>query len=192
MNYEPWARPHDVDGAGLRDYRPRPPAPRRIRSTAWLIAIAFLLGVLAGATLRASAPDRSPVVSLRVRPQVMLQRGDVRVEVRVPRHADNRLLSIAWSSDYGTAGTTLRQLDGDDAAVLHTLNLPSQPPANYVFVAAVFGPAGALRGRDDARIVVPDDGTSLDASRTNAASPAGLRNDAPATRRTPSPETRTR
>jgi hypothetical protein len=160
---KPWNRPHDaIDGAGLRDYLPQIPRPRRRRWLPVVIALAFLLGLVAGVTLRAAAPDRpAPVVAMLLRPQIMLQRGDIRVEVRVPRHVDNRVLAIAWSSDHGTEGSTIRPLDGDDAAVLHTLALPSQPAANYVFVATVFGPDGRLRGRTDARIVVPDDGDGL-------------------------------
>jgi hypothetical protein len=123
----------------------------------WLLLVAFALGYVAGSVLHASEAI-PPAVSLQVRPLVMLQRGDIRVEVRVPRHGENRLLSIAWSSDIGTAGSTLRPLEGEDAQVLHTLALPSQPAANYLFVAAVFNDAGKLRGRAEAKVVVPEDG----------------------------------
>lgn len=84
-----------------------------------------------------------PVVVLQVRPIVLIGRGDIRVEARVPRHADNRLLAIAWVSDHGSAGSTQRLLEGADAPVLHTLALPSQPPANYFFTATVFGGDGS-------------------------------------------------
>lgn len=95
-------------------------------------------------------------VSLIVRPRFMLQRGDVRVEARVSRHDSNRLLAIAWVSDVGTTGSTQRQLDGADAPVLHPLNLPGQPAANYVFVATVFNSLGKSRGRAEARIHAPE------------------------------------
>jgi hypothetical protein len=127
-----------------------PPRPPR---WPWVVAVlTFLLGFAAGVTLHAGTTP----VSLLVRPQLMLQRGDIRIEARVPRSAENRLLSIAWSSDTGSEGSTLRQLEGEDAAVLHTLWLPGQPPANYLFVATVFNTLGKPRGRAEARIVVPD------------------------------------
>jgi len=137
-----------------------PGTDRRARRSPWpaIVALAFLLGLLAGVQLRACALDAPPpIVSILVRPQIMLQRGDIRVEVRVPRHRDNRRLLIAWTSDVGTEGSTIRPLEGEDAAVLHVLALPSQPAANYTFVAAVFNSLGKLRGRADGRIVVPDD-----------------------------------
>lgn len=147
---------HDHERAGLRDYiaRPHSRPPRR-----WwpaLVVLAFLLGFATGVTL--SAAPAPPIVSLVVRPQIMLGRGDIRIEARVPRSADNRLISIAWTSDRGSAGSTLRPLEGEDAMVLHTLWLTSQPAANYLFVATVFNQLGKPRGRAEARIVVPDDG----------------------------------
>jgi hypothetical protein len=128
-------------------------APRR-PVWPWLLVLAFLLGYLTGARLHASGEP--PVVTLQVRPQVMLQRGDVRAEVRTPRHSENRLLEIAWSSDVGTAGRTMRPLDGEDAPVLQTLDLPGTPAANYLFVATVFNALGKPRGRSEARITVPE------------------------------------
>jgi hypothetical protein len=130
-------------------------APRPRSRWPWFVALAFGLGVLAGTQLHAGAPD---AVTLIVRPLVMIQRGDIRIEARVPRHSANRLLAIAWTSDVGTLGSTIRQLDGEDAEVLHTLNLPSQPPSNYTFTATVVGADGKPRGRTEARIHVPDDG----------------------------------
>lgn len=129
-------------------------APPRRPVRPWLLVLAFLLGYLTGARLHASGEP--PVATLLVRPQVMLQRGDVRVEVRTPRHQDNRLLEIAWSSDVGTAGRTLRPLDGEDAPVLQTLDLPGTPAANYLFIATVFNRLGKARGRAEARIHTPE------------------------------------
>lgn len=129
--------------------------PRRPRWP-WLVAaMTFVLGFLAGTHVHAA---EIPVVALQVRPQIMLQRGDIRIEARVPRDGENRLLSIAWSSDVGSEGATLRQLEGNDALVLHTLWLPSQPAANYVFVATVFNRGGKPRGRAEARVLVPEGG----------------------------------
>ncbi len=111
----------------------------------WLLVLAALLAAAA-----------APPVALQVRPRILAARGDVRVEARVERHADNRILSIAWVSDRGTAGSTQRQLEGADGAVLHTLDLPAQPPGNYFFTATVVGKDGKSRGRADARIVAPE------------------------------------
>jgi hypothetical protein len=98
-------------------------------------------------------------VSMIVRPTIMTQRGDIRVEVRVPRHEANRILSISWVSDGpGTWGTELRQLDGESGPVLHVLWLPGSPAANYYFTASVFDTHGQPRGRAEAKILVPDDG----------------------------------
>lgn len=99
-------------------------------------------------------------VSIIVRPQIMISRGDIRVEVRVPHDADNRHLVINWDSIGGSVGETQRQLDGDDAPVLHVLELHAQPPAHYHFFAYLYGQRGELRGRADAEIHTPDDGGS--------------------------------
>jgi hypothetical protein len=118
----PYAIPHGELGAGLRAYLPPVQERRRRPLWPWLWVLVFVLGYLAGA--RAQAAD---VVALQVRPQFMIaRRGDIAVQVRVPRSAENRLLSIAWSSDVGSAGSTLRPLEGEDAQVLHTLTL-TQP-----------------------------------------------------------------
>lgn len=100
---------------------------------------------------------KDPAVQILVRPLVMLMRGDIRVEVRVPRHAENRILAISWTSDTGSLGSTMRGLDGEDAPVLHTLNLPGQPAANYVFLASVFDTHGKPRGRAEAHIHTPEE-----------------------------------
>src|SRR5258708_5710835 len=97
-------------------------------------------------------PDAAMRLTLVVRPLILLSRGDVRVEARVPRDTDNRLLAITWSSDVGTAGETIRQLDGEDAAVLHTLWLPNTPPAHYLFLATLIDRHGKIAGRDRAEI----------------------------------------
>lgn len=115
----------------------------------WILAIA--------GAVSAAAPSALPPLSLKVQPTFMVaRRGDIRVEARIPRSAENRQLSIAWSSDVGSAGSTQHQIDGEDDAVLHTLNLPSQPAANYLFVAALYDRAGKLRSRQEARIHTPE------------------------------------
>lgn len=96
-------------------------------------------------------------VTIKVVPVIMVaRRSDVRVEVRVPHDEANRLLSITWTSDSGSVGSSWRQLEGEDAPVLHTLTLPSQPLGRYTFIASLFDRAGKLRARDEARIITPD------------------------------------
>jgi hypothetical protein len=95
-------------------------------------------------------------VELRVRPQIMLQRGHIRAEIRVPPHPENRRLDLQWDSDIGSRGRTMPQLDGADAPTLHVLELPGQPAANYVFTATVIGRDGRPRAVIDARIHHPE------------------------------------
>lgn len=156
MNFEPWAHPHDADDPGLRDYLPRPGArPARVAVPAWVIVAIFLLGLLLGVGVGFAAAAPAPV-ALVVRPQILLQRSDVRVEARVPADARNRLLAIAWTSDVGTECSTQRAIAGEDGPVLHVLTLMSQPAANYLFVATLFDAGGHPRGSAQARILAPD------------------------------------
>lgn len=129
---------------------PRPRGPR----WPWVLAlVAFAIGFFAGARVHAAEPK----IALLVRPTIMIQRrGDIHVEARIPRDADNRLLAIAWTSDGGSAGESQRPLEGDDAPVLHTLWLPSQPAAHYLFVATLINKLGKVAGTARAEIHVPD------------------------------------
>lgn len=94
-------------------------------------------------------------LALLVRPQIMIARNDIHVEVRIARHTDNRLLVVAW--DGGSAGQFREQLDGDGDTILHERWLRSQPPANYLFVASLFAETGKIIAREEARIRVPED-----------------------------------
>jgi hypothetical protein len=81
---------------------------------AWLIGVVpLLLMQPEGALGRYPLPEivgmsgrenpKAPVetshapLTLLARPTFMLRRGDIRIEVRVLRHADNRRLAIAWT-----------------------------------------------------------------------------------------------
>ncbi len=148
----PYSRPHDDPQApGLRDYRPGglEPDTRALRGMLWaaVFALIFLLGFATGTVYGAER-----CLTVRVRPTVMLQRGDIQVEARIARHADHRVYAIAWTSDIGSEGSTQRQLEGADAAALQTLSLRDQPAGHYFFSAAVFGPRGQLLARDRAEI----------------------------------------
>ena len=147
------------DKRRARLYRLSLEAAPRPRGPGWpwiLMLIAAVVGFLAGTRVHAAEPR----VSLLVRPTIMIQRrGDIHVEARVPRDADNRILAIAWTSDGGTAGESQRPLEGDDAPVLHTLWLPSQPAAHYLFVATLINKLGKVAGTARAEIHVPDVGT---------------------------------
>lgn len=121
--------------------------------------IAAVLGgviAIAAASYKPAEAIEKPI-AITVRPQIMLNRGDIRVEVRIPRDVDNRRLVIAWDSVGGTVGEHQEQLEGDDAPVLHVLALRDQPPAHYMFLAMLYGQRGELRGRVQADIITPDE-----------------------------------
>lgn len=132
--------------------RERRRQPRRF----WPIVLAlltFLAGVFVGA--KAYGAER---VSVTTQPHIMIRRGDIRVDARVEHNAENRLLSIAWTSDVGSTGSTLRELAGEDAPLVTTLWLRDQPAAHYLFVATLINKLGKIAGRAETEILVPDNG----------------------------------
>jgi hypothetical protein len=137
---------HDDPLAGVRGYRGRRDR-RALRF--WIAVVAFLLGTLFGAQLHGES-----CLTLQVRPQVMLPmtRRDITVEVRIPRHAHHRKFAIAWTSDVGTEGSTVRDLEGEASAVLQPLLLRDQPAGHYWFTAAVFDDTGRRVGQQSAEI----------------------------------------
>lgn len=108
------------------------------------------------ACILASLALTTPTVSLTVRPTIMLQRGDIHVQVRVPPNAQNRILAIAWDSEGGSVGETQRQIAGEDGPVLFDLWLRSQPAAHYVFFVTLYDTRGHICGRDTATITTPN------------------------------------
>jgi hypothetical protein len=155
VSHEPYNIPHDQHGAGLRDYYRRPPTGTRAPSVLWFVVlVAFFLGFMLGTTAHASAADSC--IRLQVRPQMMLQRGDIRIEARIPRHVDHRAYALSWTSDVGTEGGTRRQLEGEESSVLQTHWLKDYPPAHYLFTSAVYDQAGKIVGRDQAEILTPE------------------------------------
>lgn len=140
---------------GLRDYRAVvEPQPRR-RSRRWLVVgIAFALGFVCGAaSVYAAEP---PCVQLKVRPQILLHRGDIDVQIRIARHDDHRLLRVEWDSETGWAGSSETHLNGAAAPVLHQFWLDDYPPATYEFLSTITNADGRVVGRDRARILSPE------------------------------------
>jgi len=97
-------------------------------------------------------------VRLQLRPRVLLNRGDVDVQVRVPRHAENRRLTVAWDSDQAGAGSREFALEGDRAPVLFQWWNQDQAPAHYVYEARVFDDRGRQIGDARADIHSADEG----------------------------------
>lgn len=143
--------------SGLRDWSLRPDERRTTRTWA-LVVLIFLLGFLCGAASVSAA--ELPCVQIRVRPRVLIARGDIDVQTRVARHADHRQLRIEWTSDTGWAGSSERELAGAAAPVLYQFWLADVPAANYDFLASVRNSDGRIAGRDRAQIYTPvtDDG----------------------------------
>jgi hypothetical protein len=149
--------PFRDEHSGLRDYRPCVGTPGETRAMRLMVLftffiICFLLGFMSGTLYGAEKR-----VTLQVRPQVMLPmtRNEVRVEMRVPRHADNRLLVVTWDGGpTGKGGAGYRELEGEASAALFTDWIKDLPAAPYVFVAALYDSRGKLAGRDVATILV--------------------------------------
>lgn len=120
------------------------------------IGLGVLLALLLTGGDRRPEPVERPI-SLHVRPLLLLSRGDVRVEIRVPRDVDNRAVVLAWASDV-SSGSSAFGIDGEAGPVLFVRELRDQVPANYAFVATLYGAAGEVRGRADAKIVTGDEG----------------------------------
>jgi hypothetical protein len=139
-----------------------------MKALRWLLlmlalTLAWLLGFVSGAaasTASGIAPAERCLARLIVAPRIMLPltRGDIRVEVLVPIHADHRLLVIAL--DGGTAGAdgTRRELRGHlETDGLHTFRFRHKPAAAWEIVAAVYDDRGRPVGQDVAQIRTTED-----------------------------------
>lgn len=144
---------------GLRDYYENggelePRRQSRWISIAFMVIAAFLLGLALGARLEAS----EQCIRLKVRPQLMLQRGDINIQTRIQPHADHRAFAIAWNSDNGSEGSSgPTPLEGEHARSLFDLWLHDQPAGNYTFIARVFDSTGHALGSDRQQIHQPDE-----------------------------------
>jgi hypothetical protein len=149
-----------------------------------VLGLVFLLGVAIGqahadmpqeavtaaeALLEQEAPPRFQTeviaeracLELQVRPRIMLplSRGDIRIELRIARHAHHRQFSVAWDGGFAGAGGSAQSLHGEDEPFLHVREVKNQPAAPWHVVAAVFDTKGKLLRRKTADILMPDGGT---------------------------------
>jgi hypothetical protein len=114
---------------------------------ALLLALMYALGFWTGTVYAAER-----CVAIKVRPTIMLTRGDVDVQVRVQRHDHHRGLSVVWDSEDGYSGSRWFDLEGAQDRVLFQWWNKSQPPAHYIYAARVFDAQG--RELDQARIEI--------------------------------------
>jgi hypothetical protein len=133
----------------------------------YLIIATILVIVACGALEEVWAVrETKPLVTIAVRPTIMVNRGDIVVTVRVPADEQNSGLVIAWTSDAGSAGTSFKKVDGENGPVLFSMELPSQQPANYVFSATLFDLRSKIRAHAEQRIYTPNPNTDRPASGT--------------------------
>lgn len=100
-----------------------------------------------------------PALTLAVRPLVMIERGLITAEIRVAASERNRAVVLSWTSDEGSAGSTVKGIDGEDGPVLFRIELPAQPPANYEFTATLFGEQSKRLASATAIVRTPDGGS---------------------------------
>jgi len=106
-------------------------------------ACAAVLLALAASGPAAHAKPRTPVatnepLSLKVTPRVTMAGGGVITTVRVLRSPENRVLSISVDGPAYYSSTDV-QLDGDQAAQIHSFRWISLPPGQYVVQVLVEG-----------------------------------------------------
>ena|SRR3990167_3146570 len=134
-----------------------------------LAVLWFLLGSVA------SEPERPPTPISFISPRIPIQHApaEVPVQLRVPRHAENRWLVVAWDgapcdetlsaidtcdeSGPCEAGSFILEIQGDHEAAI----LPDGPRwikiytrCTYLFVAELYGIGGVVRGRATVRLMV--------------------------------------
>lgn len=94
---------------------------------------------------RGSQPQSAPAdhfgLTIRATPLVLLNRGEARALVMVPRHADNRVLRVILESDDYYSLSEI-QLDGEDAALSYPISWRDLPPGSYSVTVQVYGPTG--------------------------------------------------
>lgn len=131
-----------------------------MKTTRWLLlavmAACFMFGFAAG---QAYAAEESCIRSFEVRPRTMLRmrRYDIHARVRIEPHAHHRGFAVRYTSDVGAEGGSMRQLEGDRAAVTQdSLWWKEHPGGQYAFDLTVYGPGGRAVSRRRVDIHAPE------------------------------------
>lgn len=104
----------------------------------------LLLAACSAPPLGRPAMPQTPALWLRVRPPIAIGPTDLRIELRVARHPDNRAWAVsAFDQADGLAvRATAEQLDGDVAPIFHAFWWPGFLSGNYEVVAWLTGVNG--------------------------------------------------
>jgi hypothetical protein len=102
----------------------------------------------------ARAADKEEELSVKMMtPNVATARTTVQLLVRVPPHAENRLLRVTIDSA-GYYRSSDVQLDGDRAATMHSVRWPGIPHGEYEVVARLIRSDGKHRTIHGGRLIV--------------------------------------
>lgn len=108
----------------------------------------FALSLVATAamvwSLLAAAANRDPLI-LKVWPQIAFAPAGLHVELRIPRHPDNRIVHLVADGENFYRESDW-QLDGSDAPFLFVVDWRDLPAGDYTIIAELDGISG-LRGR---------------------------------------------
>ena len=119
------------------------------RLITWMLLISLFIGQspAAGKDKDNAASGAKPAhpITVRVTPTFAIEGSPVQAMVRVAPDAENRLLRISVDSESYFRSSDV-QLDGDNAAITHYLQMHSLPAGEYAFLAVVYGP-NRERGR---------------------------------------------
>jgi len=120
--------------------------------------VAIVVGWLAlSSNQEGTVVHAEPCVVLRVRPQIMIARGDIRIEARIVRHPDHRAYAIIVTSPDGYETISgPRELSGVDGPALVDLLLRSYSAAHYNIEIRIYDQLGRIVGRDRQSIQTAD------------------------------------
>ena len=108
---------------------------------AFIACLAMTSTTISEAALPAANEPKAEKLTVRVTPLVVLAPTNARGLVRVPRHADNRLLRVVLESENYYSSSDI-ELQGADAAQTHLFNWRALPPGSYRVRVEIYGPAG--------------------------------------------------
>jgi hypothetical protein len=112
------------------------------------------LPIFAALSLAAYALASEPRVQLIRPPRILIEGQTVRLHVRIPPHADNRLLRLDLADELGTVTGTERRLEGEQAAKNRWISwLVPRCDGGCFFVAALYGVNGFV-ARDSSPVTV--------------------------------------